>query len=65
VIQLINKVKAAVIPQPPVLDRETVERRALWRSIFMQGELGAAGLPDWKVAAEVETLKHQSEGMTA
>jgi hypothetical protein len=62
--QLINKLKAAVIPQPPVLDRETVELRAFWRSIFMQGELGA-GLPDWKVVAEVETLKHQTEGMNA
>lgn len=63
--QLINTIKAAVFPQPPVLDRDTVERRALWRSIFMQGELGAAGLPDWKVAADLETLKQQSEGITA
>jgi hypothetical protein len=63
--QLINTIKAAVIPQPQVLDRETVERRALWRSIFMQGELGAADLPDWKVAAEVESLKQQSEGVAA
>jgi hypothetical protein len=63
--QLINTLKAAVFPQPPVLDRETVELRAFWRSIFMQGEMGAADLPDWKVVAEVETLKHQTEGMNA
>jgi hypothetical protein len=62
--QLINTLKAAVFPQPPVLDRETVELRAFWRSIFMQGELGA-GFPDWKVVAEVETLKQQSEGVAA
>jgi hypothetical protein len=58
--QLLNTLKAALLPQPPVLDRETVERKALWRSIFMQGELGA-GFPDWKVVAEVETMKQQAQ----
>jgi hypothetical protein len=55
--QLINTLKAALIPQPAILDRHTVERATFWRSIFMQGELGAAGEPDWKVAAEVESMK--------
>jgi hypothetical protein len=59
--QLINTLKAALIPQPPVLDRNTVERTTFWRSIFMQGELGAAGEPDWKVIAEVEQMKGQMQ----
>ena len=64
-LRVLNSIKAAVLPQPRVLDRETVERQTLLRSIFMQGELGAAGDPDWKVAAEVELMKHQSQGVTA
>jgi hypothetical protein len=55
--QLLNSLKAALIPQPAVLDRCTVERVTFWRSIFMQGELGAAVEPDWKVAAELESMK--------
>jgi hypothetical protein len=60
VIRLLNTIKAALLPQPPVLDRETVERQAFLRSIFMQGELGAGGEPDWKVAGEVEILRASS-----
>lgn len=59
--QLINTIKAALMPQPEVLDRNTVERATFWRSIFMQGELGAGGVPDWKVAAEVESMKGQMQ----
>jgi hypothetical protein len=56
---LINTLKAALIPQPKVRDRHTIERVTFWRSIFMQGELGAAGEPDWKVEAEVQSMKGQ------
>jgi hypothetical protein len=55
--RILNILKAAIIPQPPVLDRNTVERATFWRSIFMQAELGGDWMPDWKVAAEVECLK--------
>lgn len=55
--QLLNTIKAAILPQPPVLDRESVEKQTFWRSVFMQGEMGAGGMPDWQVAAEVETMK--------
>jgi hypothetical protein len=59
--QLINTLKAAIIPQPPVLDRHTIERVTFWRSIFMQAELGGDWMPDWKVAAEVEFMKGQMQ----
>jgi hypothetical protein len=55
--QLLNTLKAVLIPQPPVLDPETIRTRTFWRSVFMQAELGGDWMPDWKVIAEVESMK--------
>jgi hypothetical protein len=57
--QFLNTLKAAIIPQPKVRDRHTIERVTFWRSVFMQAEFAAANEPDWKVEAEVQLMKGQ------
>jgi hypothetical protein len=57
---LLNTLKAVLIPQPPVLDPETIRTRTFWRSVFMQAEFAAANEPDWKVEAEVQSMKLSS-----
>jgi hypothetical protein len=53
---ILNRIKAAILPQPAVLDQEAIARASLLRSIFMQGELGGMDESDWRVEAETQHL---------